>query len=203
MISFKKFEELNSRLKGVVLQDTFLELETGIRQKHSLNTIALQDRSLAVGCRMIASGSMLVAGKNLTGKDIADIFVDAVRQDGYAYYPLTVDWSTPEVEQLVLFVKNSIKNKYEPYVRFKIVCEPIKTTVTPEDCNDQSVLNVFAALKSYKTLLKISEPELFYHTASKNGENIIGRTPSSFVAVYSGKDIYDSFKGASPSILML
>lgn len=201
-MTYETFEKLSTKAKELIIKETFEELKTGVRKKHSLNTIFLQGRSLSVGCRMISSSKMNIAGKQLTGKEIADAFVNAVNMNGTAYYPLTGDWTSTDVEQLVLFVKGD-SSKYEPYARFKIDGVPICSSVLPIDCDNQTILDILQAT-NYKTLLKISNAERIYSQVSENGNNIPNRQPSSFIGVTSGIDIYEcAFKGGSPNILIV
>lgn len=189
-MNYTEFSEQPRLVQQCILKATFEEFETGKIQQHSLQTILRQNRMLSVGCRMLGRGTVTVNGKSLTGKDIADIYVESVRRYGTSYYPLTGDWTKTDVKQLVLFVKKS--NKYLPYARFAIE-EVILSDAQPDDFNQHCTETDFMKNGGfrYKTILKISDVQTT-------------DLPESFIGVRSGMDIYESaFHGSSPNIFIL
>ena len=141
-----------------------------------------------VQCTLNSQGQIEKTGKRAyLGSEIADIFIESVRKNGFCYYPLTGNWKDTRIKQLVLFVKDEI---YKPYARFKVTeildsedmsVEQLKTLtdITPV-CNSK-----------YKSVLKISNVETT-------------DLPTNYIGIRSGVDLYESaFKGSAPNLLMI
>ena len=174
-----------------IIKETLKEIHTQEQQLHSLQSIVAQNRMLAVGCRMIGRGTITINGKNYTGRDVADVYINSVANYAYSFYPITGDLGKANVRQLVLFVKLN-GSKYVPYARFDID-EIIKTDTQPTDFNQHFSEKDFLINSGfrYKTVLKISNVQTT-------------DLPKSFIGITSGMDVYDrAFHGSSPNILIL
>ncbi len=204
-LSYNDFNFLSKVARDKIISETFLEIESGVCQPHSYQTITKEGRDFSIGARMISTstdnweiyilknGKIIPTGsyKSFTGKMIADIFVDSVNRYGKTYYPLTGDFTKIEgLNQLVIFVKDRTRNKYLPYARF-IISEIIKqdqlsiqqatfvTDITP-------IIHY-----EFKTLLELKEVET---------QNL----PLDFLGNTSGVGVYQrAFKGCSSNILMI
>lgn len=188
LFGYKEFFKHSRAVQQCIIENTFNEIYTEKPQLHSLQSIVAQNRMLAVGCRMIGRGTITMNGKEFTGKDVADVYIESVTKNTKCYYPLTGDWTETDVKQLILFVKTN--GAYIPYARFDID-DIIKTDKQPANFNKYCVEPNFLNDFHYKTLLIISNVQT---------DNL----PKSFIGVRSGMDIYDrAFHGSSPNILIL
>lgn len=184
----KEFMQMPRQVQEFVIKNTFEEIQTGNTQQHSLYSIITQGRELAAGCRMLGKGTVKINGKDFTGKDIADVYIESVRKYGLSLYPLTGDWKHSGIKNLLLFTKTS--DRYVPYARFNIDKITVSST-QPADFNQYCTEPDFLRAFTYKTILTISNVQV---------ENL----PQSFIGLSSGCDIYDrAFRGGAPNILML
>ena len=191
-MDFKEFIRLPKNCQTTIIRDTFTENETQTEQPYSIRGIVEAHRELSVGCRMLGRGTITIDGKELTGKDIADMYKSNVEAGNTTYFPLTGKWEHTGIKRLVLFVKE--RNKYIPYVSFEIadILTQTEQTDPPEDFKTFGIKpKIFLSSFRYKTLIKI-------------GSVTEGELPKSYLGVSSGKDIYEcAFLGSSSNIFIL
>lgn len=182
------FEQFPLKTQRAILEATFEENSSHIPQRHSLQTLFKEKRELSVASRL-TSGTISINNKNLTGQEIAELHIKAVKETGFSYFPLSGDWKNTNIESLIVFVK--LSGRFEPYARF-LIQEIIATTVAPTDSNEHfSEKNFLSAFKNFKSVLKITNVETT-------------NLPTSFMGIRSGVDIYElAFKGSSPNILVI
>ena len=197
----EEFEKLTPGVRSRIIADS-LARANGESSKHSFDDIVSQNRHLAIAARMTSkpqqweqvsvdeNGNVKGTGKiqAYTGIDIAEIFVESVKQNGYAYYPLTGDWRKTGVDQLVLFVK--AKDGYVPYARFEIEDIELNTVLSAKHI--LSLIDATPALAcKHKSVLKIFNVQT---------ENL----PVSYLGLRSGAELQDSaFKGSAPNVMMI
>lgn len=200
MFTIDEFNNLPALCRATITEATINQENSKTKQHHSISSIIEGDRHLAVSSRMTripveftqctlnSKNEIEEVGKRAyLGSEIADIFIESVRKNGFCYYPLTGNWKATGIKQLVLFVKDEI---YKPYARFQVTeildsedmsVEQLKTLtdITPI-CNSK-----------YKSVLKISNVETT-------------DLPTNYIGIRSGVDLYESaFKGSAPNLLMI
>lgn len=140
MIDLEQFRSLPMFLQDQILNDTFDRFYgnlVAIDRDYgdiSLQNLIAEERERAIAARMNSKprsvpmyhtdGNSVVMDSNAkiktyTGKDVADIFILACRENGFCYYPLRgKNWNQKNVRQLYLFVKG--REAYSAYARFDI-----------------------------------------------------------------------------------
>lgn len=199
--SIQEFNNLPAVCRATIIENTIAYANNNeIKQPHSIQSIVDDNRHLAIASRMIRKPveftqcklnpngeKELGANRAYLGSEIADIFVNSVKKNGFSYFPLSGTWKTTGVKQLVLFVKDGI---YKPYARFKI-----DVIIDSEDMSVEqlkTLTDITPVYNSkYKSILKISNVEI---------DNI----PKNYIGIRSGVDLYEcAFKGSAPNLLMI
>lgn len=192
---YEEFQSIPSALaREVIMRATNTEILTGVKHPFSLQTIAAENRRLGLACRMMGKDLLVVNKIAYTGRDIANVYVESVMQNGKMYYPVAYDMKA-DIKSLVLFVKSSagktyIPYTYIPYARFDVE-DVISTSTQPDDFNSLSTVPDFLSAFKYTTLLVISNVQTT-------------NLPTDYLGVTSGVSVWErAFKGSSSSVVIV
>ena len=187
---YEEFQSIPSALaREVIMRATNTEILTGVKHPFSLQTIAAENRRLGLACRMPGKDLLVVNKIAYTGRDIANVYVESVMQNGKMYYPVAYDMKA-DIKSLVLFVKPFAGKTYIPYARFDVE-DVISTSTQPDDFNSLSTVPDFLSAFKYTALLVISNVQTT-------------NLPTDYLGVTSGASIWErSFKGSCPSIVIV
>lgn len=199
--SQEEFEKLTPSVRNRIIEDS-LKKANGETSEHSFDDIVKNNRHIGIAARMTSkpqqweevntdsNGGVNYTGKikAYTGQDIADIFVNSVKLNGFSFYPLTGDWRTVGVVQLVLFVKTA--EGYCPYARFDIDAVELNNELTAEHLS--KLTDATPALHfNHKSILRISNVQT---------DNL----PQLFLGLRSGTELQQTaFKGSAPNVMMI
>lgn len=200
IMHYNEFKGLPKNVRDKVIEETFLNAN-GQNTKHAICDIVAGGREKAIGARMwngkkeitkfeFQNGNIVPVGsEELEGEDVAKIYINSVKKNGCAWYPVTgTSWAEAGVKQIVLFVKR--EGKYVPYARFDI--EKIEKKVQMDSSQIATLIDpsVIFAMR-YKCILKL--------TNVKTDD-----LPKNYLGLSSGEDVYDSaFNGMAPNVLIL
>ena len=187
---------MSAALRETINEENFKEA-FGQPTNHSYKQIVSQGRLPAIAARMISrprefsvfsisnSGNIIFNGKRTyDANGIAQIFIDSVRQNGQAPYPLSGNWSNISVKQLYIFISG------KAVARFAIKSIQKSTQIPVHELQKLTdptpVLN--STFKSYAIITDVETVNL----------------PQDFIGNYSGKSVHDTaFKGSSPLVHIL
>ena len=240
-MNIEQFKSLPTFLQDQILSDTFDTFQgKQISSDREYGDISLQnlineERCPAIAARMTSKPLWIskyeiiddnivmnrnVIPKTYTGQDIADIFINSCRKNGFCYYPIKAkQWKKNGIKQIYLFVKND--NRYSAYARFDID-EVIASSFDISMYNTLIDISPTVSIASEAQIaLKISNvktenlPSDFVGIASaskywfiedKNGEKIIDpktKKPKTEIRLQSIYCKGGAFSGSSPNIEIL
>lgn len=187
---YNEFMEIpNTLARETIIMQTIDQINSGITQPHSMQSIIAESRQLGLACRMLGKGMTIINGKSYTGKEIADVFVNSVITNGSIYYPVTGVWTKTPVKCITLFVKDDTKT-YQPYAKFHIA-DVIKTSTPPANFNSLCVIPDFLTGFTYQSLLLLDDVQTT-------------NLPTNYLGVTSGVCVRKrAFKGGAANILVI
>ena len=124
-MNYDDFRNLPKNVRDIVIQQTFLNAN-GKATKHAIQNIIVEEREKSIAARMWNGVKKItkfefqnknifpVGSEKLSGRNIADIYIESVKKNGFAWYPMTgTSWIDAGVKQIILFIKEN--EKYIPY----------------------------------------------------------------------------------------
>lgn len=131
---------LSKPCRRVIDESTFREASTGVRENHSFNTLALEDRDFAIAYRL---PSKMVGVSKYTPTGLAEAIRKCVEQDGCFYLP-SLAIGNNYAKANVLYVTSYEGNKFSALDGYVIESHTLGS-----DMSDEEQMSLF---KKYKEL---------------------------------------------------
>ena len=197
---------LSPLARNEIYEQTMAEIKTKSCMPHSYQTLLKENRAFSVGVRMSSSDRLfdqhkLQAGKltptgnlvSYSGSQIADIFVNSVRQNHTCWFPLSGDFSNVfGLKYLYLFSKIAYTNtrKYIPFARFTI-----SSVLKQEELTEQQLKTftdpTLIAYCNFKSVFEITDVKT-------------NDLPQDYLGNASATSVYArAFRGQNPYVLMI